>query len=138
ICLIGHQFKGNYKRKGDLVRINDQIIDAKTVSGYLSKIINELPINVRFWVYLAYLCKGSVISNAIPKFEIEMYGGRGLIKEIGEATVFHPLVLHAVALEHQKTELEKIVYDQLCNIIDEKSLTLVEYYKYLCIDESKY
>lgn len=138
ICLIGHRFKGNYKRKRDLVSINDQIIDAKNVSGYLSKIINELPINVRFWVYLAYLCKGSVISNAIPKFAIEMYDARGLIKEIGETTVFHPLVLHAVALEHQKTELEKIVYDQLCNIIDEKSLTLVEYYKYLCLDESKY
>src|SRR5699024_429588 len=87
ICLIGHRFKGNYKRKRDLVSINDQIIDAKNVSGYLSKIINELPINVRFWVYLAYLCKGSVISNAIPKFAIEMYDARGLIKEIGETTV---------------------------------------------------
>ncbi|MDE6019647.1 MAG: hypothetical protein K2H01_01440 [Ruminococcus sp.] len=138
ICLIGYQYKGNYRRKKDLVSIANQIIGAENVSNYLSKIINELSIDVRFWVYLAYLCNGSVFSNAIPKSVIEIYNDRGLIKEIGESTFFHPLVMRAVESEHQGAELGNIVYDQLCNVTDEKSMTLVAYYKYLCLDESKY
>lgn len=138
ICLIGYQYKGNYRRKKDLVSIANQIIGAEDVTNYLSKIINDLSIDVRFWVYLAYLRDGSIFSNVIPKSVIEIYNAWGLIKEIGELTIFHPLVLYAVESEHQCVELENIVYNQLCNVTNEKSMTLVTYYKYLCLDESKY
>lgn len=138
ICLIGYQYKGNYRRKKDLVSIANQIIGTENVTNYLSKIINDLSIDVRFWVYLACLREGSIFSNVIPKSVIEIYNALGLVKEIGEVTIFHPLVISAVESEHQRAELENIVYNQLCNVADEKSMTLVAYYKYLCLDESKY
>lgn len=138
ICLIGYQYKGNYRKKKDLVSIANQVIGAENVNSYLSKIINELSIDVRFWVYLACLRDGSIFSNVIPNSVIEIYNALGLIKEIGELIVFHPLVMYAVESEHQRAELENIVYNQLCNIADEKSMTLVAYYKYLCLGESNY
>ncbi len=138
ICLIGCQFKGSYKRKKDLACIEDYIVEAADVSNFLKKIINELPINIRFWIYLAYLCNGSVFSQAIPNSVLEKYNTCGLIKEIGESIVFHPLIMRAVEAEYSTIELEKIVYDHLCNITDEKCKTLIEYYKYLCLGDGNY
>lgn len=135
ICLIGYQFKGIYKRKKDLVRIENYIKEAEDVSNFLKQIINQLPINVRFWIYLAYLGNGNVLSQAIPNSVFEKLTARGLIQESEESVVFHPLVMRAVESEYCQSDLEKIVYEQLCSISEEKSKTIIEYYKFLCLED---
>lgn len=79
-----------------------------------------------------------MFSHAIPVHVLEIYNACGLIKVIGQSAVFHPLVMRTVEAEYSIQELEKIVYNQLCSISDERCKTLTEYYKYLCLSNDDF
>ncbi len=136
ICLVGQQFQGSYKRKEEIVEIERQVEGASDVSEYILRVIEQLPEKYQFWVYLAYLCNGSVYTKAMPITALEAYSERGLIKQIGGTTVFHPLVMRAVETERDVIDFRKESYRMLCEIHDEKCTTLIEYYKYLCYERS--
>lgn len=133
ICLVGQKCRGRYSRKKDLeYAINEQLEEVDSVSSYLSKIVNELTIKDRFWIYLAYLCNGSIYSNVLPNKVLNAYKELGIIKEISTYIVFHPLVMKAVDTQQNIIELEEIVCEQLDDIKEERYQTLIEYYKYVC------
>ena len=136
ICLVGQQFQGSYRLKKEIVDIEYQIEGADNVSEYIIRVLKQLPDETRFWVYLAYLCNGSIYTKAIPKTSLDAYNERGLIKQIGGTTIFHPLVMRAIDSERGVLDFRKESHKMLCGIGDEKCATLIEYYKYLCYEQS--
>lgn len=134
ICLVGQQYQGLYKSKRGIENIERSIEGTSSVKTYLNHILKNLPENIRFWTYLAYLCNGSIYSKAMPESTFEEYSDRGLVKLIGETAVFHPLVMKAVDAEQDTLNFRQISYTMLGQINDEKSSTLIEYYKYLCLE----
>lgn len=138
ICLIGRKFKGTYKYKKELKGLKEYIAGASDISDFLEKIINELPINIRFWIYLANLCQGSVFSQVIPTLAIDVLYNCGLINEQGESITFHPLIIRNVEIDCSKEKTKEMIIKQLSQIENIKKQSMIEYYKFISFGDDNY